>query len=157
MLCDRAIRWQNRRPPARVIGIDDFAWRRGHTYASIVVDLERRQVIDLLPDWQCETVMAWLRENPQVEIICRDRGPRYVAAATEAAPRARQVADRWHLFENASAACLPAVRSEIPSLRRALSPSGPVDPATLTRAERLQWDGVQIQETLNRQILDLAG
>jgi len=70
-------------PPARVIGIDDFAWRRGHNYGSIVVDLERRQVIDLLPDRQRETVVAWLRENPQVEIICSDRGPSYVAAATD--------------------------------------------------------------------------
>lgn len=73
-------------PPARVIGIDDFTWCRGHNYGSSVVDLERRQVIDLLPDRQRETVSAWLRENPQVEIICRDRGPGYVAAATEAAP-----------------------------------------------------------------------
>ena len=144
-------------PPARVIGIDDFAWRRGHSYGSIVVDLERRQVIDLLPDRQRETVIAWLRENPQVEIICRDRGPGYVAAATEAAPQARQVADRWHLFENASAAFLAAVRSEMPCLRRALAPSGPIDPATLTRAERLQWDGAQVREALNQQIVDLAG
>jgi hypothetical protein len=67
------------------------------------------------------------------------------------------VADRWHLFENASAAFLAAVRSEMPCLRRALAPSGPVDPATLTRAERLQWDGAQIRETLSRQILDPAG
>jgi transposase len=79
-------------------------------------------------------VSAWLRENPQVEIICRDRGPGYVAAATEAAAQARQVADRWHLFENASAAFLGAVRSEMPCLRRALASSGPVDPATLTSA-----------------------
>lgn len=143
-------------PPARVIGIDDFAWRRGHTYGTIIVDLERRQVIDLLPDRQRETVVAWLQENPQVAIICRDRGAGYVAAATEAAPQARQVADRWHLFENASAAFLAAVRTEMPGLRRVLAPSGPVDPATLTRAERLQWDGAQIREALNRQILDLA-
>jgi len=144
-------------PPARVVGIDDFAWRRGHSYGSIVVDLERRQVIDLLPDRQRETVIAWLQKNPQVEIICRDRGPGYGAAATEAAPQARQVADRWHMFENASAAFLAAVRSEMPCLRRALAPAGPVDPATLTRAERIQWDGAQLREVLNRQIVDLAG
>lgn len=66
------------------------------------------------------------------------------------------MADRWHPFENASAAFLAAVRSEMPCLRRALAPSGPVDPATMTRAERLQWGGAQIRETLNRQILDLA-
>jgi transposase len=128
-------------PPARVIGIDDFAWRRRHSYGSIVVDLERREVIDLLPDRQRDTVIAWLKANPQIEVICRDRGPGYGAAATEAAPQARQVADRWHLFENASAAFLAAVRSEMPRLRQALVPSGPIDPATLTRAERLQWDG----------------
>lgn len=144
-------------PPARVVGIDDFAWRRGHSYGSIVVDLERREVIDLLPDRQRDTVIAWLRKNPQVEIICRDRGPGYGAAASEAAPQARQVADRWHLFENASAAFLAAVRSEMPCLRRALAPTGPVDPATLTRAERIQWDGAQLREALNRQIIDLAG
>ena len=143
--------------PARVIGIDDFAWRRGHSYGSIVVDLERGQVIDLLPDRQRETVIAWLRDNPQVEIICRDRGPGYVAAATEAAPQALQVADRWHLFENASDAFLAAVRSEMPGLRRALAPSEPVNPATLTRAEHIQWDGAQLRESLNRQIQDLAG
>ncbi|WP_079730977.1 MULTISPECIES: ISL3 family transposase [Novosphingobium] len=143
-------------PPARVIGIDDFAWRRGHDYGSIIVDLERRQVIDLLPDRQRETVIAWLQENQQVEVICRDRGAGYIAAATEAAPQARQVADRWHLFENASAAFLAAVRSEMPCLRRALAPSGPIDPETLTRAERLQWDGAQVREALNRQILELA-
>lgn len=143
--------------PARVVGIDDFAWRRGHSYGSIVVDLERREVIDLLPDRQRDTVIAWLRQNPQVEIICRDRGPGYGAAASEAAPQARQVADRWHLFENASAAFLAAVRSEMPCLRRALAPTGPVDPATLTRAERLQWEGAQSREALNRQIIDLAG
>jgi transposase len=51
-------------PPARVVGIDDFAWRRGHSYGSIVVDLERREVIDLLPDRQRDTVIAWLRQNP---------------------------------------------------------------------------------------------
>ena len=73
--------------PARVIGIDNFAWRRGHSYGSIIVDLERRQVIDLLPDRQRETVVAWLRQNPQVEIIRRDRGPGYIAAAKEAAPK----------------------------------------------------------------------
>ena len=109
-------------PPPRVIGIDDFAWRRGHTYGTIIVDLERRQVIDLLPDRQRETVVAWLQENPQVATICRDRGAGYVAAATEAAPQAQQVADRWHLFENASAAFLAAVRMEMPGLRRILAP-----------------------------------
>lgn len=139
-----------------MIGIDDFAWRRGHSYGSIVVDLEQRKVIDILPDRQRETIVAWLRENPQVHTICRDRGPGYGAAATEAAPHARQVADRWHLFENASAAFLAAVRSEMPRLRKALAPGVPIDPGTLTRAERIQWDGAKAREMVNKEILALA-
>ena len=141
---------------ATVIGIDDFAWRRGHSYGSIVVDLERRTVIDILPDRQRDTVMAWLKANPQVRIICRDRGPGYGAAAADAAPQARQVADRWHLFENASAAFLAAVRSELPRLRKALSPERPVDPETLSKAERIQWETAMTREAVNGQVLALA-
>ena len=143
-------------PAATVIGIDDFAWRRGHSYGSIVVDLERRTVIDILPDRQRGTVMAWLRENRQVRIICRDRGPGYGAAAAEAAPQARQVADRWHLFENASAAFLAAVRSELPRLRKALSPETPVDPETWSKAERIQREAAATREAVNSQVLALA-
>ncbi len=143
-------------PAATVVGIDDFAWRRGHSYGSIVVDLERRTVIDILPDRQRETIMAWLKENRQVRTICRDRGPGYGAAAAEAAPQARQVADRWHLFENASAAFLAAVRSELPRLRQALSPETPVDPETLSKAERIQWEAAMTREVVNGQVLALA-
>ncbi|BBC99521.1 MULTISPECIES: helix-turn-helix domain-containing protein [Sphingomonadaceae] len=92
-----------------------------------------------------------------MEIICRDRGSGYGAVASAAAPQAQQVADRWHLFENASAAFLVAVRSEMPCLRCTLAPTGPLDPATLTRAERIQWDGAQLLEALNLQIIDRAG
>jgi transposase len=143
-------------PAATVIGIDDFAWRRGHSYGSIVVDLERRKVIDILPDRQRGTIVAWLKENRQVRVICRDRGPGYGAAAAEAAPQARQVADRWHLFENASAAFLSAVRSELPRLRKALSPETPVDPETLSKAERIGWEAAVTREAVNDQILALA-
>lgn len=114
-----------------------------------MVDLECREVIDLLPDRQRDTVIALLRQNPQVENIRRDRGAGYGAAANKAAPQAEQVADRWHLFENASAAFLAVVRSEMPCLRRALAPTRPVDPSTLTRAERFQWDGAKLREALN--------
>ncbi len=143
-------------PAATVIGIDDFAWRRGHSYGSIVVDLERRKVIDILPDRQRGTIVAWLKENRQVRVICRDRGPGYGAAAAEAAPQARQVADRWHLFENASAAFLSAVRSELPRLRKALSPETPVDPETLSKAERISWEAAMTREAVNDHIIALA-
>lgn len=102
--------------------------------------------------WRCR-----LLQSPQVEIICRDRAPGYGAAASEAAPPPQQVADRWHLFENASAAFLAAVSSEMPCWRAALTPMGPVDPATLTRAERIQWSGAQLREAVNLHITELAG
>jgi len=89
-------------PPAkvRVLGIDDWAWKKGQTYGTILVDLERRRTIDLLPDRSTETVVAWLRAHPEVEIVSRDRGTEYAAAARKGAPQARQIADRFHLLKN---------------------------------------------------------
>jgi transposase len=87
-------------PPPRFVGIDDWAWRKGRSYGTIVVDLERSRVIDLLPDRDTETVKAWLAAHPGVELISRDRWSDYAQAAAEAAPNAQQVADRWHLRKN---------------------------------------------------------
>ena len=86
--------------PPRIVGIDDWAWRRGHRYGTIVVDLERGDVIDLLPDRDAATVKMWLDKHPGVELISRDGSPSYARAATESAPSAQQVADRWHLLKN---------------------------------------------------------
>ena len=87
-------------PPPRVVGIDDWAWRKGQCYGTIVVDLERSDVIDLLPDREADTVAAWLKEHPGIEVVSRDRSATYAEAATEGASEAVQVADRWHLLKN---------------------------------------------------------
>lgn len=86
--------------PPRVVGIDDWAWRKGQCYGTIVVDLERGDVVDLLPDREADTVAAWLKARPGIEVVSRDRSATYAQAATEGASQAVQVADRWHLLKN---------------------------------------------------------
>ena len=105
--------------PLIVVGIDDWAFRRNHRYGTIVCDLERRRIVALLPNRETATVQAWLSEHPGIKIVSRDRGGGYGEAATRAIPDAIQVADRWHLMENASAAFLNAVRRSMRGIRTA--------------------------------------
>ncbi len=123
--------------PVRHIGVDDWAWRKGQSYGTILVDLDKRQVIDLLPDRSVESLQAWLERHPGVEVISRDRCGIYAEAAEQGAANAVQVADRFHLFLNLSTAieraleersrelCLPdptpeqqAIEVPLPSERR---------------------------------------
>jgi transposase len=88
-------------PPAvSTLGIDDFALLRGCRYGTILVDLSRHQVIDLLPDRQTETAAAWMEQHPEIELVSRDRGGNYASAATAGAPQAVQCADRFHVLSN---------------------------------------------------------
>jgi transposase len=84
----------------RIIGIDDWAKRKGQRYGTIIVDLERRCVIDLLPDREPQTVADWLVQHSTIEIVARDRSAQYTQGIQQGAPQATQVADRWHLLKN---------------------------------------------------------
>ncbi len=86
----------------RVLGVDDWSFCKGKTFGTILVDLERHRVIDLLPDRTAATFSTWLKAHPGVEVVSRDRSSDYALAAKEAVPEAIQVADRWHLFKNLS-------------------------------------------------------
>jgi len=84
----------------RVVGIDDWSWRRGSTYGTLIMDLERRQVVDLLPDRRANTTARWLEAHPEIEVISRDRCGLYALGAAQGAPQAREIADRFHLIQN---------------------------------------------------------
>jgi transposase len=141
--------------PPTVVGVDDWAWRRNQRYGTIICDLERRRTIALLPDREPATAQAWFSGQPQIAVVARDRAGDYALAAKKALPLAIQVADRWHLMENASHAFRDAVRKSMRHIRVAIG-AAKVDPDLLTAAETIQYEGYLPREETNAVILGLA-
>ena len=114
----------------KLVGIDDWAWCKGQRYGTIVVDLETNDVIDLLPDRGATTVKTWLEAHHGIELVSRDRASAYSKAASEGAPNAQQVADRWHLLKNVREAIERFFERHLPVITEALKPIDP-DPGTV--------------------------
>jgi len=133
-------------PPPRVVGVDDWAYRKGNRYGTIVVDLERHQVIDLLPERSSESLANWLKAHPDIEIVSRDRASVYREGVDQGCPDAIQVADRWHLLKNLkeslqrllerNRACLQAAGGSIPPKKEQSAPPDAIPEKTPTRQEK---------------------
>ncbi len=112
------------------VGVDEWAWKKGHRYGTILVDLEKRRVVQLLADRSVETSKAWLRKHPEIDLVSRDRGQIFREAATEGAPQAKQVVDRFHLQKNFAEALEKFFRKQERVLKKATGGStGKAHPA----------------------------
>src|SRR5215216_7358220 len=152
----------------RVLGVDDFAFKKGSTYGTILVNLERHEVVDLLPERSQESLVAWFGSHPaaEVEVATRDRSNIYREGLAKGAPGATHVADRWHLLHNLTLTLEEYLLQTRPILRKAAAPenkddadfaSGPIMPnrprthdrkieeAARNRHERLveQWKNIR--------------
>jgi transposase len=116
----------------RVVGVDDWAWRKGQSFGTLLVDLERGQVVDLLPTRSADALAEWLGHHPEVTIVSRDRQGLYAEGARRGAPQAVQVADRFHLVRNLTQAVERELALQRPHLRTAAPSAPPLPPPAAT-------------------------
>jgi transposase len=139
----------------RVLGVDDWAWCKGQTFGTILVDLERSQVVDLLPTRSADSVVKWLTQHPEVTTVSRDRQGVYAEGARRGAPEAVQVADRFHLVLNLT----QAVERELAVNRRQLriaSPSAPELPSSPTEEVKSQTNQIRVRSSIVMQQMEVA-
>ncbi len=130
--------------PVKVLGVDEWAWRKGQSYGTMLVDLERHVPVDVLPHASADSFAAWLKAHPGIELITRDRAGVFADGAASGAPKARQIADRWHILRNLSEALKKVLARHHDSLKRAFTPqpeqqepqAAPA-PAAISQAERI--------------------
>ncbi|WP_431197159.1 ISL3 family transposase [Streptomyces flavusporus] len=122
----------------RVLGVDDFALKRRHRYATVIIDAETGERIDVLPDRTAQTLITWLREHPGAAYVCRDGSGSYGEAIRQALPEAVQVSDRWHLWSNLCGKVLAEVRSHAACWATAVNPARPGGVREQTTRERWQ-------------------
>lgn len=141
---------------ASVVGVDDWAWRKGQNYGTILVDLGKHRPLDLLPDRSATSLADWLQQHPEVRIISRDRAGVYAEGATEGAPQAVQVADRWHLLCNLTAAVERVLEQRRSELRRAVppSPAAVPEPAAAEPAPRRETQAQRAKQARRQRRLE---
>jgi DNA-binding NarL/FixJ family response regulator len=134
------------------LGIDDFAFRRGRTFGTVVVDLDAHQIIDLLADRQAETASAWMAAHPEITHVSRDRGAEYAGAASTGAPQAIQIADRFHVCQNLSDAVqrlLARILSELKAANQGAGGQTQAQEETSVSVEEWRPDpGVSVAQTI---------